>query len=99
MAVPAGAYLWMLAAACAYGDLIESVFDVHRAALYEAAGYRIPSDHTLEPEAGRALTAYLWHGTPPSPELLRPVVSSNSHERRYRPAQPTARRGGADRLR
>jgi hypothetical protein len=74
VAVPAGAYLWMLAAASVYGDLIESAFDVHRAALYEAVGYRPPSDPALELEAGRALTAYLWHGTPPPPGVLRPVT-------------------------
>jgi len=71
--VPAGAYLWMLSAARGYGDLIESAFDVHRAALYEAVGYRAPSDPALEVEAGRALTAYLWHGTPPPTGLLRPT--------------------------
>jgi hypothetical protein len=82
--VPAGAYLWMLAAACVYGDLVESVFDVYRTALYEAAGYRMPSDHMLEYQAGRALTAYLWHGTPPPSWLLRPVASDDSRGRRSR---------------
>jgi hypothetical protein len=77
VAVPAGAYLWMLAAASAYGDLIESAFDVHRAALYEAVGYRAPSDPALEVRAGNALTAYLWDGTPPPPGVLRPVAESD----------------------
>jgi hypothetical protein len=78
VAVPAGSYLWMLAAARVYGDLIESAFDVHRAALYQAVGYRAPADPALEHQAGRTLTAYLWHGTPPPPGVLRPIGEADA---------------------
>jgi hypothetical protein len=73
VAVPVGAYLWIVACARTYGDLVESAFDVHRAALYQAVGYQAPDDPALELEAGRALSAYLWHGTGPPAGLLRPL--------------------------
>jgi hypothetical protein len=72
--VPTGAYLWTLSVAGLYGDLVESAFDVHRAALYKAVGFQPPRDPVREPDAGRALTAYVWHGTPPPPEVLTPIA-------------------------
>ena len=71
--VPVGAYWWMLSAARSYGELIESTFDVHRSALYRAAGFRPPEVTKSEIAAGQALTAYLWLGKPVGDGLLRPL--------------------------
>jgi hypothetical protein len=86
VAVPVGAYLWMLSAARSYGELIESTFDVHRSALYRAAGFRPPEATKSEIAAGEALTKYFWLGKLDGDGLLRPLDDDPA------PA-PTARRG------
>lgn len=88
VAVPAGAYLWMLSAARSYGELIESTFDVHRSALYRAAGFWPPEVTKSEIAAGRALTAYFWLGKPVGDGLLRPLGEEPA-------SAPTARKGPA----
>jgi hypothetical protein len=84
VAVPAGAYLWMLSAARSYGELIEAAFDIHRAALYRAAGFRPPLATRSEVEAGQALTAYFWLGKSASGPL-RPLDNSGPQPRRTLP--------------
>jgi hypothetical protein len=56
-------YVWMLAAAAAYGDLLEASFDVYRPELYEALRWPLPSSPAEEREQGEALTSYLWRGS------------------------------------
>jgi hypothetical protein len=64
--------LWMLmthAMACqsamAYGDLLESAFDLYRFLLYDAVGWPRPKNAQGEKELGAQLTEYLWRGTSP----------------------------------
>jgi len=67
------AYGWMLEAATIYGDLLESAFDLHRMALYEALHFPTPAHPGEERAMGQALTAYLWRGSDrPQPEFRRP---------------------------
>lgn len=64
--------LWMiisyglaLQAAMAYGDLLETAFDLHRFALYDAMGWPRPKNSQEEKTLGMQLTEYLWRGTLP----------------------------------
>lgn len=57
------AYRWMLGAAETYADLLESAFDVHRTALYEALRLPPPAHAGEEVGYGRRLTEYLWRGS------------------------------------
>lgn len=73
-AIPVGilsawfAHCWMLDAAVIYGDLLESVFDLHRTALYKSLRWKLPTNPTEERRMGKALTDYLWRGfTEPEP--------------------------------
>jgi hypothetical protein len=72
VAAAVGSYLWMLSAAGAYADLIESAFDVHRSALYEACRWPMPVDAEDERVKGEALTSYLWRGAA-GPTPLEPA--------------------------
>jgi hypothetical protein len=56
-------YVWMLAAAAAYGDLLEASFDVYRPQLYEALRWPLPSSPAEEREQGEALSRYMWRGS------------------------------------
>ena len=67
--------LWMflsygisLQAAMAYGDLLESAFDLHRLSLYDAIGWNRPKNSDEEKELGAQLTEFLWRGTLPEPQ-------------------------------
>jgi hypothetical protein len=62
--------LWMVVtyglarqAAMAYGDLLESAFDLHRLSLYDAMGWSRPAAIQQEKETGKLLTEFLWRGT------------------------------------
>jgi hypothetical protein len=62
--------LWMVMiygmarqAAMAYGDLLESAFDLHRLCLYDAIGWSRPAALKEEKEQGKHLTEFLWRGT------------------------------------
>jgi hypothetical protein len=55
----------VLPAAQVYGDLVEATYDLHRTTLYDALRLPRPAGPASEPEAGRALTAYLWEGYAP----------------------------------
>lgn len=64
--------LWMVMsysmaqqAAMAYGDLLESAFDLHRFSLYDAMGWPRPNNSEEEKMLGSQLTEYLWRGTLP----------------------------------
>lgn len=59
-------YVPILSSAQVYGDLMASVFDLHRTDLYDALRWPLPAAPASEPEAGRALTAYLWRGIAPA---------------------------------
>jgi hypothetical protein len=61
----AGATLawWLPARAETYGDLVESAFDIHRVALYEALRWPLPENPAEERAAGERLTSYLWRGS------------------------------------
>ncbi len=68
IAVSVGAYVWLLGRAEAFGELIESAFDVHRWQLYDALHWPLPADPATERATGAAVTAYLWWGSDqPSP--------------------------------
>lgn len=62
--------LWMIVsyrmaiqAAMAYGDLLESAFDLHRLSIYDAVGWARPASIKEEKECGKQLTEFLWRGT------------------------------------
>lgn len=61
---------WMLLAygaaiqtAAVYGDLVETAFDLHRFALYDAMEWPRPSSSAGEVSSGMQLTEFLWRGT------------------------------------
>jgi hypothetical protein len=56
----------VLPAAAVYADLVEAAFDTQRTALYRALRLPPPASPDDEPEAGRALTEYLFEGHKPS---------------------------------
>ena len=62
--------LWMMLtysmvrqAAMAYGDLLESAFDLYRFSLYDAMSWTRPKNAREEQTVGAKLTEYLWRGT------------------------------------
>jgi hypothetical protein len=64
--------LWMLMtygmacqSAMAYGDLLESAFDLHRFLLYDALGWNLPKNSQEEKALGSQLTEFLWRGISP----------------------------------
>lgn len=66
--------LWMAAtysmanqAAMAYGELLESAFDLYRFSLYDAMGWSRPRNSEEEKMIGAQLTEYLWRGTSQRP--------------------------------
>jgi hypothetical protein len=61
------AYRWILTTAIVYGDLLESAFDLHRFALYEALHWPLPTQPTDESKKGVQLTAYIYRGTVDEP--------------------------------
>ena len=70
--------LWMLMtyamarqSAIAYGDLLESAFDLYRCLLYDAMGWSRPKNTQDEKMFGAQLTEYLWRGTLPKPLTYR----------------------------
>lgn len=58
-------YQLALQAAMAYGDLLETAFDLHRFLLYDAMGWARPKNSQEEKPLGNQLTEYLWRGTLP----------------------------------
>jgi hypothetical protein len=54
---------WACPRAEVFADLVESSFDVHRAALYAALRWPLPGDPASERAAGELLTDYLWRGS------------------------------------
>jgi hypothetical protein len=65
--------VWLLKSAEAFGDLVESAFDVHRMALYQALRWPMPSNPGEERAFGRSLTEYLWRGTSgDTPKFVQP---------------------------
>jgi hypothetical protein len=58
--------------AMAYGDLLESAFDLHRLSLYDAVGWPRPADSEHEKALGAQLTEFLWRGTVPKPVTFIP---------------------------
>ena len=56
------AYDWAIAAASAYGELLEAAFDLHRHLLYQSLRWGLPSDPVVEKRVGADLTQYLWRG-------------------------------------
>jgi hypothetical protein len=72
------AFLWMAItygmacqSAMAYGDLLESAFDLHRLLLYDAMGWPRPKNTQEEKALGAQLTEYLWRGTLSKPLTYR----------------------------
>ena len=57
------AYRMALQTAEVYGDLVETAFDLHRLALYDALGWPRPKDSDEEKATGAQLTEFLWRGT------------------------------------
>ncbi len=64
--------LWMMItygmarqAAMAYGDLLETAFDLYRFLLYDAMGWSRPKNSVDEKDLGAQMTEYLWRGTLP----------------------------------
>lgn len=55
-------YIWAIAAATTYGDLIEASFDLYRHSLYQSLRWNLPADPNEERRVGRQLTEYLWRG-------------------------------------
>ncbi|MFE2283338.1 hypothetical protein ACFXDJ_04095 [Streptomyces sp. NPDC059443] len=56
-------YGFLLAAAAAHAELVESCFDLYRQQLYTSLRWPLPRDPLTEYEAGRHLTAYLATGS------------------------------------
>lgn len=50
-------------AAMAYGDLIETAFDLYRMPLYDALAWPRPKNSDEEKTLGKELTEFLWRGT------------------------------------
>jgi len=72
------ALLWMIMtygmacqSAMAYGDLLESAFDLHRFLLYDAMDWHRPKNTQEEKAFGAQLTEYLWRGTLPKRLMYR----------------------------
>lgn len=57
------AYSGALTSATALGELQETAFDLHRAALYRQLRWPLPADAASERASGRRLSAYLWRGS------------------------------------
>lgn len=57
------AYRQAIQAAEVYGDLVETAFDLHRFALYDALGWPRPDSSETEKACGLELTEFLWRGT------------------------------------
>jgi hypothetical protein len=62
--------LWMivtygtaLQSAMAYGDLLETAFDLRRLSLYDSIGWPRPLTSENEKVLGARLTEFLWRGT------------------------------------
>ena len=58
-------YSMVLQAAMAYGDLLETAFDLYRLSLYDAMGWARPTDSEKEKVLGKHMTEFLWRGTLP----------------------------------
>jgi hypothetical protein len=80
-------YVPVLSSGQVYGDLMASVFDLRRTCLYESLRWALPETPEHEPDAGRALTAYLWRGIAPAGSRFGPsmVPAANG-----RPGDPPA---------
>jgi hypothetical protein len=69
------AYSWILDSAIVYGDLLESVFDLYRIALYQALRFPLPSNSAEEKAMGEQVTQYLWRGS-----LSEPIAFASQTE-------------------
>ena len=74
------AYRWALSAAEVYGDLLESVFDLHRFALYEALGWPLPQNTLTEEKKGQLLTGYLFRGLVKPPVVFKKSEGKKKNE-------------------
>jgi len=71
------AYCWILDSAILYGELIESVFDLYRTALYQSLRFPLPTNPSEELAIGLQITEYLFRGSQrPTPLFLPPSTSS-----------------------
>jgi hypothetical protein len=71
-----GAYVGMLQTAAVYGDLLESAFDLHRPALYEALRWPLPANPSDDRTQGAQVTDYLWRGSDAeTPQFIAPEKS------------------------
>jgi len=66
LAIVIWAYFWALKAAEVYGDLLNSAFDLHRFALYDALHWPRPEQPNEEEKNGTELTRYLYRGLGPA---------------------------------
>lgn len=57
------AYRMALQTAAVYGDLVETAFDMHRFAIYDAMSWPRPIDSEEEKTKGIKLIEFLWRGT------------------------------------
>jgi hypothetical protein len=71
VAATAAIRFWAPTRAEIFGDLLESVYDLHRIALYQQLRWPLPANPKQEHAQGEQLTSYLWRGSndpaPPSP--------------------------------
>jgi hypothetical protein len=70
------AWRWLVGAAEAYGDLLESAFDLFRPRLYESLRWPLPKDTDDEFAAGQMLTEYLFRGALPTTMRYEPSRTS-----------------------
>lgn len=57
------AYYQAMSAALAYSDLLDSIFDLHRTALYQSLRWPFPENPYDEHQMGKQITNYLWRGS------------------------------------
>lgn len=71
---------WILGAAEVYADLLESSYDMHRTALYEALHWPLPATPAAELQTGQQVTQYLWYGSnEASPTFTTQTAGTDSH--------------------
>ncbi|MEU6814601.1 hypothetical protein [Streptomyces sp. NPDC046860] len=59
-----------------FAELIETMFDLHRPALYRQLRWPLPRDPRAEQSAGRRVTAYVWRGS----DRAEPVFTDSGTE-------------------
>jgi hypothetical protein len=71
------AYCWILDSAILYGELIESVFDLYRTALYQSLRFPLPTNPSEELAIGLQITEYLFRGSQRTTPLFLPPSTSS----------------------